>query len=136
MPCSPERFAIDPQRTGADLIMQPTIIEQCRAYLYLAALAATLIQAVVFIAILVLRVPQDVFATPAFRIAALTAIAGITWVLRHLASEAFRDALASRHAHLVGWERRTVALSAQCPRRPLVLLHVRLNRHTFDPALP
>lgn len=116
--------------------MKPTIIEQYRAYLYLAGLAATLIQAAVFIAILVFRVPQDVFATPAFRVGVVAVIAGVTWVLRHLARTAFRDALASRHACLVGWERRTVALSAQCPRRPLVLLHVRLNRHAFDPALP
>ncbi|MFP6562793.1 hypothetical protein WJ542_31510 [Paraburkholderia sp. B3] len=116
--------------------MKPTIIEQCRAYLYLAGLAAILIQAVVFIAIFVFRVPQEVFATPAFRIGVVLAIAGITWGLRHLAREAFRNALASRHAHLVGWERRTVALSAQCPRRRLVLLHVRLNPRTFDPALP
>lgn len=116
--------------------MQPTIIDQCRAYLYLAALAATSIQAVVFIAILVLRVPQDVFTTPPFRIGVVAAIACVTWVVQRLAREAFHNALASRHAHLVGWERRTVALSAQCPRRPLVLLHVRLNPHTFDPALP
>ncbi|WP_043201988.1 hypothetical protein [Paraburkholderia acidipaludis] len=116
--------------------MKPTIIEQCRAYLYLAGLAATLIQAVVFISIVIFRVPQDIFTAPAFRIGIAVAIAGVTWGLRHLAREAFRSALASRHAHLVGWERRTVALSAQCPRRSLVLLHVRLNRHTLDPALP
>jgi Na+/H+-translocating membrane pyrophosphatase len=116
--------------------MKPTIIEQCRAYLYLAGLAAILIQAVIFIAILVFSVPQSVFTTPAFHVGVAAAIAGFTWGLRHLAREAFRNALASRHAHLVGWERRTVALSAQCPRRGLVLLHVRLNPRSFDPALP
>jgi hypothetical protein len=116
--------------------MKPPLIEQLRAYLQLAALSAILIQAVVFIAIVVLQVPQAVFTSALFRIGAALAIAVSVYAMRGLARDAFRDALASRHARLVGWQRRTVALGPECPRRLLVLLHVRLNRHTFDPALP
>ena len=116
--------------------MKSSIIEQCRAWLFLASLSATLIQAVVFIAIVVLRVPQDVFTSPLFRIGVALAIAAAVFVMRRLARNAFRNALASGHARLVGWQRRAVALSAHCPRRSLVLLHVRLNRQTFDPVMP
>ncbi|WP_322015695.1 hypothetical protein [Paraburkholderia sp. J12] len=116
--------------------MKPPLIEQLRTYLQLAALSAILIQAVVFIAILVLQVPQAVFTSAPFRVGAAVAVALSVYAMRGLARDAFRDALASRHARLVGWQRRTVALGPECPRRLLVLLHVRLNRHTFDPALP
>lgn len=116
--------------------MKPTIIEQWRAYLFVAALAAVAIQAVVFIAILVLHVRTDVFTSPPFRIGVVAAIAGAVHVVRLLARDAFRDAIANRHAQVVGWQHRTVTVSAHCPRRVLVLLHVRLNRHTFDPTLP
>jgi hypothetical protein len=95
--------------------MKPTIIEQCRAYLCFAGLSAAFIQAVVLISIFVLRVPQDVFTTPAFHIGVVPAIAGLTWILRHLARGAFRDTLSSGPAHLTDWESRTVTLSAPCP---------------------
>ena len=78
--------------------------------------------------------PQDVFASPAFHIGVAVTIGAVVLAVRRLAHEAFRDALASRHARLAGHRQRTVALSAQCPRRALVLLHVQLNRQPFDPA--
>lgn len=131
-----ERFAPRPtlQHSGAEFKMTPSNIQQWRTHQFVASLAAILIQAVVFIAIVALGMPQDVFASPAFHIGVAVTIGAVVLAVRRLAHEAFRDALASRHARLAGHRQRTVALSAQCPRRALVLLHVQLNRQPFDPA--
>jgi 4-amino-4-deoxy-L-arabinose transferase-like glycosyltransferase len=115
--------------------MNPSTIERWRAYLLVASFAAAVIQVAAIFAILVLRVPQDDFASPLFRMSVIALVACSVAVVRQLAQLAFRDALASRHVRLVGGRQRAVALSAHCPRKILVILHVRFNRQTLDPAL-
>jgi hypothetical protein len=115
--------------------MKPSIIDPCRAYLLVASLAAVASQTVILLSMLVLDVPEDVFTSPLSRVCVVAVIAATVLVVRRLAREAFCDALATRHARLIGWQQRTVALSAQCPRRPLVVLHVRWNRQRLEPAL-
>jgi glycerol uptake facilitator-like aquaporin len=78
--------------------MKPTIIEQCRAALSVAALAAVLIQLVVFIAILALGVSQDVFTSPAFRLGVVIVVAGAVYGVRRPRRKALYDPLLSRQA--------------------------------------
>jgi len=115
--------------------MNSSTIERWRAYRVVASFAAAAIQVAAFFALLVLRVPQDFFTSPLFHLGVVAIVACSATVARWLAQQAFRDALASRHARLVGGRQRTVALSAQCSRRLLVLPHVRFDRQSLDPAL-
>ncbi|WP_233872073.1 hypothetical protein [Paraburkholderia adhaesiva] len=115
--------------------MKPSTIELWRAHLFVASLAAALIQIAVFFAILVWRIPQDVFTSSQFRLGVVALVACSVIAVRRLAHSAFHSALASRHVRFVGGQQRTVALSPHCPRRFLVLLRVRVNRQSLDPAL-
>lgn len=60
--------------------MKPSTVVQVRASLRLAALAATLIQAVVFIAVSIVGIPEKVFESAAFRIGVVVAV-GVTLLL-------------------------------------------------------
>ncbi|RQH01634.1 hypothetical protein [Paraburkholderia dinghuensis] len=115
--------------------MKPSTIELWRAYLFVASLAAALIQVAAFFLVLFWRIPQDVFTSSQFRLGVVALVACSVVVVRRFALNTFHSALASRHARFVGDQQRTVALSPHCPRRLLVKLHVRFNRQSLDPAL-
>jgi len=78
--------------------MKTTIIEPCRAALYVAALAAVLIQVIVFIAILVLGVRQEAFTSPTFRIGVAVVVAGAVYGARRPRRKAAFNAPATQQA--------------------------------------
>ncbi len=118
--------------------MHPSTVDQWRAHLLVASLAATVIQAAVVGALLVFDVPVAFFASAAFRLGAIATIAAAVLLIRGLAAFAFRAALANHFVQLGGDRHEThepVTLSHHCPRRALVVLHIRLNRKKFDSDL-
>ncbi|PXW14564.1 hypothetical protein [Paraburkholderia caballeronis] len=112
--------------------MKPSTVEMLRAYLLVASLAATFIDAVVIVALCVFDVPEHVFQSFPFRIGVLIAVAVTLVVARNVAGFAFRSAVESRHAVVSDAPCRTVSVSADCPRRVLVIFHVRLNRRRLE----
>ncbi|MFP6560809.1 hypothetical protein WJ542_21280 [Paraburkholderia sp. B3] len=113
--------------------MNSSTIDQWRAHLLVASLAATLIQAIVLASMLVLAAPETFFTSTAFRLGVGGMVIAAVFLTRRVAGSAFRSALASNHVWLGGERHCTVSLSSDCPRRALVVLYVRLNRRTFDP---
>ncbi|AJC20951.1 hypothetical protein [Pandoraea pulmonicola] len=117
--------------------MKSSTIRMLRAYLLVASLGAVCIDACVVIAMLVFDIPERVFTSGDFRIAMAASLLLLVFAARSVAECAFHAALASRHATVDGAHgRRKVALRADCPYRPLVLLHVRIHRQglTLMPA--
>lgn len=108
--------------------MKPSTVDTLRAWLFVASLAATAIDAVVLVALEIFGVPERVFETAPFRVGVLIVIALTLVVTRHLAQSAFRSAVASRHAIVRDTPCQTVSLTADCPLRLLVVFHVRLSR--------
>lgn len=99
-----------------------------RAWLLVASLAATFIDAVALVAAGVFGVPERVFEAAPFRLGALAAIALTLVVTRNLARSAFLSAIATRHAVVSDTACQTISLSADCPLRLLVVFYLRLNR--------
>jgi hypothetical protein len=64
--------------------MKPPIFAQLHADLLVIALTAMVIQAVVFIAIEVLHVPQISFATPDFRYGVIGIVAAAVFAVRRI----------------------------------------------------
>jgi hypothetical protein len=118
------------------IIMRPSTIEQLRAHLVVASLAATLIQIPVLIAMLFFRVPASVFMLPSLRLGMLATVVCIVFFIRGRSRAAFRSAVASGHVSVNGRRRPTVSLSPQCPRRLLVAFHLKLNSRLFDRTVP
>ena len=127
--------------------MKSTTIRMLRAYLLVASLGAACIDAGVVVAILVFDVPERVFTSADFRIAMAGSLLLLMLAMRSAASQAYRAALASRHAtvdRMDGHEgrdgrdggggrdgrppRTKVALRDDCPHRLLVLFHIRIHR--------
>ena len=108
--------------------MKPSTVEMLRAYLLVVALAATVTDAFVLVALGVFGVPEHLFEAAPFRIGVLIAIALTLVVTRNFVRSAFRAALASRHAVVRDTACQTVSVSADCPFRLLVIFHLRLNR--------
>lgn len=105
----------------------PTV-DQWRAHLLVASLAAILIQAIVLGSMLLLDVPVAFFTSTVFRLGVMAAVVASVFLTRRIAGSAFRSALAGNHVWLGGKRHCTVSLSSHCPRRALVVLYVRLNR--------
>jgi hypothetical protein len=112
--------------------MNPATIDQCRAHLLVASLAAALIQVMVLGAMIVFDVPVAVFTSNAFHLAVVALVVAAVFLTRKFSDSAFRAALAGNHVWLGNTRHRTVTLSSHCPRRALVVLHVRLNRKRFE----
>lgn len=109
--------------------MQSTTIRMLRAYLLVASLGATCIDACVVIAMLVFDVPQTIFATTDFRLAMAASLGLLIFATRTLAGVAFQAALNSRHALQEGeQDGARIALRDDCPHRLLVLFHINIHR--------
>jgi hypothetical protein len=93
-----------------------------RANALIAAVAAMSAQLIVLLMMDVFHVPDRAFTSMPFHCATLA----------YLAAQAFRYALASGYVRLTSPAERLVRVAAHCPRRALVLLHLRLHRYQVD----
>lgn len=107
--------------------MKRAVVDQCRAYLLVASLAAVLLQVAVLAAVLVFDVPQALFTTSVFRLCVMVWVVAAVIVTRKLSGSAYRTAVAGSHISIDSKLKGAVALSSGCPRRALVVLYLRLN---------
>jgi hypothetical protein len=97
-----------------------------RAHLVLAAVAAMAIQVGALIAILVADVPEQVFATSAFRLSALASIMAVMLVVKRMARQAYCVGIGRNDVVFTDRPMPRVSVSLTCPQRPLVILHTKL----------
>ncbi|WP_144138198.1 hypothetical protein [Paraburkholderia sp. BCC1884] len=116
--------------------MKPVTVDMLRAHLMVASLTAMCAEVLVCLALLVLPVSQDAFGSTSFRMLAVAAILGGVLLTRQVAHMAFDLALQRRHATLMaGRATPAVTVDPDCPRRWLVVLHLRLSGRPFVLAL-
>lgn len=113
--------------------MSPAAIGECRAHLFVASLSAMLIQLVLLPSLIFLGARETLFTTLTFRLAIGAIVVAALFGVRALSRSAFRSAVASRHVRYRSPTRQIAFISPACPRRALVILHVRLNRRKFLP---
>jgi hypothetical protein len=113
--------------------MKPPTVDMLRAHLQVASLTAVGAEALVCVALLVLPVSQHFFGSTSFRLIAIAVITGGVIVTRELARAAFELAVASRHANAANGSVRPFAfvVARNCPRRWLVVLHLRMSGKPF-----
>ncbi|MFL9964218.1 hypothetical protein PQR02_24770 [Paraburkholderia sediminicola] len=111
--------------------MKPVTADMLRAHLLVASLTAAGAEAVVFIALLVLPVSQQFFMTTPFRVLAIAVIAGGVIVTRGFAQAAFEFSVKSHHTLAAGRAASPVEVASDCPRRWLVILHLRMTGRPF-----
>ncbi|WP_087689744.1 MULTISPECIES: hypothetical protein [unclassified Pandoraea] len=117
--------------------MQSSTIRMLRAYLLVASLGATCIDACVVIAMLVFDVPQSIFGTTDFRLSMAGSLVLLIFAARSLAGVAFQAALNSHHARQdIEQGGASVAVRDDCPHRLLVLFHINIHgqRLSMDAA--
>ena len=114
--------------------MKPSTVDTLRAWLLVASLCATLIDAVVLVALGCLGIPERAFESAPFRVGVVAAVALTLVAIRALARAAFAAAVASRHATVSDSPCQIVSISADCPFRLLVLFHVRTQRERLAPS--
>ncbi|VVD74195.1 hypothetical protein PIN31009_00778 [Pandoraea iniqua] len=114
--------------------MQSSTIRMLRAYLLVASLGATCIDACVVIAMLVFDVPQTIFGTTDFRLSMAGSLVLLILAARSLAGVAFQAALNSRHATQDDGQggNARVAVRDDCPHRLLVLFHISIHRQRLS----
>ena len=78
--------------------MKPTTFARLRADLLVIALTTMFIQAVVFVAIVVLRVPESSFETPGFRLGVVGIVAATVLAVRRIERRAALDAIETHSA--------------------------------------
>ncbi|KAA1012020.1 hypothetical protein FVF58_12940 [Paraburkholderia panacisoli] len=108
--------------------MKPATADMLRAHLLVASLTAAGAEAVVCIALLVSPVSQQFFVTMPFRLLAIAVIVGGVIVTREFAQAAFEFSVKS---HPTMRAASPVEVTADCPRRWLVILHLRLTGRSF-----
>lgn len=113
--------------------MKPVTVDMLRAHLLVASLTAVGTEAVVCIALLALPVSQQFFDSTSFRLLAIALIVGGVIVAREFAQAAFAIAVDRHHAQAVNRSALPVefAVTPDCPRRWLVILHLRLAGKPF-----
>lgn len=111
--------------------MKPVTVDMLRAHLMAASLTAMGTEALAWLALPVLPVFQQTFRSTPFRLFAPGSIIGGVAVMRHVAHMSFNRAIQSRHATSYGWTLRPVSVAASCPRRWLVILHLRFTGRPF-----
>ncbi|REG48403.1 hypothetical protein B0G80_4608 [Paraburkholderia sp. BL6669N2] len=111
--------------------MKPVTVDMLRAHLMAASLTAVGVEVMACVALLVFPVSQTYFTTTPFRLLAGALIAGGVIVIRQFARAAFQFAVQSRHATPHVWSTQCVSLSAYCPHRWLVVLHLRFIGRPF-----
>jgi hypothetical protein len=111
--------------------MKPVTVDMLRAHLLVASLTAVGAEVLVCVALLVLPVSPHLFGSTAFRLLALALIVSGVIVTREFAQVAFDIALS--HHYVLPDERlaRPLAVAPDCPRRWLVVLHLRLTGQPF-----
>ncbi|HEY2606665.1 hypothetical protein P0D88_20045 [Paraburkholderia sp. RL18-103-BIB-C] len=111
--------------------MKPVTVDMLRAHLLVASLTAVGAEAVVCIVLLVLPVSQQFFSTTPFRLLAIAVIVGGVIVTREFAQAAFEVSVKSHHTIPAGRAAWPVEVASDCPRRWLVILHLRLTGRPF-----
>ncbi|NKJ45662.1 hypothetical protein CIC12_02655 [Burkholderia sp. SG-MS1] len=111
--------------------MKPLAVDMLRAHLLIASLTAVGTEAIVCVALLVLPVSQQFFGSTAFRLLAVAVIVGGVVVTREFAQAAFQIAVKSRHMLPAERCELPVEIGPDCPRRWLVILHLRLTGQPF-----
>ncbi|RDJ99038.1 hypothetical protein [Paraburkholderia lacunae] len=111
--------------------MKPVTVDMLRAHLMAASLTAMCAEALASLALLVLPISPHAFSSTPFRLFALGSIIGGVVAMRYFAQVSFGLAIRSRHASSRGWTARPVSVAASCPRRWLVILHLRFTGRPF-----
>jgi hypothetical protein len=111
--------------------MKPVTVDMLRAHLMAASLTAMGAEFLVCVALLVLPATREAFSSTPFRFFAAAVIVGGVVVIRHFAQVAFDLAQHSRHAMPGRCPLKTVSIAADCPRRELVILHLRFIGRPF-----
>lgn len=113
--------------------MKTVTVDMLRAHLLVASLTAMGTEALVCVALLVLPVSQEFFGSTSFRLFALVVIVGGVITAREFAQAAFESAVEKHHTMPVNRAAWPVefAVDADCPRRWLVILHLRLTGKPF-----
>ncbi|OAJ60035.1 hypothetical protein A6V36_25320 [Paraburkholderia ginsengiterrae] len=114
--------------------MKPVTVDMLRAHLMVASLTAMGAEVLVCLALLVLPVPPHAFSSAPFRMLAVALIISGVIVTREFAQAAFELALQGHYATQAtpgGRRAWPVAVAASCPRRWLVILHLRLTGRPF-----
>jgi hypothetical protein len=112
--------------------MKPTTVDMLRAYLMTASLASAVIATLALAALAVFGISDQTFQTPAFRAGAVAAVIFLVLLTRQAAKLAFHTAVANRHTPPIGPRGHRISVSRECPRRQLVILHLRFSRRIFD----
>lgn len=113
--------------------MKTVTVDMLRAHLLVASLTAMGAEVLVCITLLVVPVTQAFFGSASFRLFAMAVIVGGVIVAREFAQAAFESAIDSHHARAVNRSAWPVefAVEVDCPRRWLVVLHLRLAGKPF-----
>jgi hypothetical protein len=121
--------------------MKPVTVDMLRAHLLVASLTAVGAEALVCVALLMLPVSQQFFGSTSFRLLAIAVIVGGVIVAREFAQGAFAQgafALAVDRHHAMPVNRSALpvefAVTPDCPRRWLAILHLRLTGKPLVPA--
>ncbi|WP_109482697.1 hypothetical protein [Paraburkholderia sp. C35] len=113
--------------------MKHTTVRMIRAHLVTASVAATVIDVCVISLLFICKFPQTLFETASFRLLTFALLLAAVLITRRAAHVAFRAALRRHHAHFIGPRRDAVCVSAICPARGLVILHLHLTGVPYVP---
>ncbi|NUY35208.1 hypothetical protein F0160_32690 [Paraburkholderia sp. JPY303] len=111
--------------------MKRVTIDMLRAHLLVASLTAAGTEALLCIALPVVPVSDAFFASASFRLFALGLIIGGVVIAREFSEVAFELAVRRDYAIRAARGARPAVVSANCPRRWLVVLHLRLTGQPF-----
>jgi hypothetical protein len=111
--------------------MKPATVDMLRAHLMVASLTAMGAEVLACLALLVLPVSQRALSSMPFQLLAVAVIVSGVIVTRQFAHAAFQLALQGHYATGTNRLARPVAIASDCPRRWLVILHLRLTGKAF-----
>ena len=114
--------------------MKHTTVQMIRAHLVTASVAATAIDVCVVSLLFFCKIPQTLFETTTFRVLTFGLLLAAVLITRHAARVAFRAAVKRRHARFVGPRFDAVCVSALCPARGLVILHLHFTGMPYVPV--
>jgi hypothetical protein len=114
-------------------IVKFVTVDMLRAHLLMAALTALIVQ-VASLTSLLFGVEESVFDSSAFRASSVLAIIVGTLMARRVAHFAFSGAVKSHHATCCNQPMKRISVASDCPRRSLVILHLRLSGIPFELA--
>ena len=114
--------------------MKQTTVQMIRAHIVTASVAATTIDVFVVSLLFICKFPETLFETTTFRVLTGALLVAAVLITRHAASVAFRAAVKRHHARFIGPRRDAVCVSAFCPARPLVILHLHFTCMPYVPV--